>query len=1478
MTATRLRPRVNARFLIAAAVVALAAPLLAVVPSLAPPDSVLGRAFSVLASGAGCFDEQGNEVTCPISLDASPLPQGHLVGEQEIASLSRTGAGGIMLHPYEFATGGEIGSCDPAASACRLVTQGRVGPAPNGNQVPDDGDEVPISPLQRAAPDGDAAIVAGDFDGNGQQEVVTALNCRNGDNEICLSLYNPTTNTHLTPRPTGLYSDAVGAGTMRLAADLMLRTEAIVTHVAFRVNDDGGGLIATFTTSKPHGFVPGQPIRFDDPGTLEEALCPSLSIGIDCASDLGLDWRPVADVVDATKFEVQVGEAFKGPEATTDGEVPHVVVPDDWPAGASLGALVAAAPVGSTALRIGESATAPEAPFDISVDGETLTVASRASGPGSSATYTLQDPTTQPHAIGASVGLGCGPCTTSVTGLSPGLALAYDAPTHAAKLATFRIEPAASAWARLIDDRDVGSLGCIVTPCRDSLDITTGDYDGDGQAEIAVATSERILRFYAMADAKQLVSLGAGTDWAPQDIISPFAPYSVSITSGALVNTEESNLNGDDLAIAWGNLQTGEHEVVVEDVTTNFQLRPSTLDASLPGPIRGEWGTSPGPVIYAANSLVAVISPNGDEAWWITPGGGASCGSTCDANADGEPALSLADDDITDWTPYAPSTQITAWDAANATSIGAARRSTVRVAAGDFDADGLDDLVVADSRPINGANLAAAALRVELWTASVPTCTDELVSPAVTAACPEVDGAAVDPVWTKRLDAPVDQNTAAIGGGGSGQLSLAVGRLGRSEEIAADLSFPNQVNPDIVVSWTCRQATAAGSCGTPTAPNGPTEGVAVEPLAVHAPEGDDNTWFIEGTRGSSVTAAPVELDANAMSSNWAATAIALPDLDADSVTLGTPTDYIRTGMVRPLLILRSPPVHFDVFDRDGDGRSSPTETFDINNCFIDYLATGDSYVCETNVKYGVSSTVTSTIGGEVKNSFEIGAEAFVGHGFGLAVPAVGALTAEAKLTIRAKGGFDKQQKGTSEQTFSYASTVATSGGTDAVYAAVVTEEILEYPIFQGATMGFSSNDPVGYASSVSQPKTSFKWTSSDDLGIPLTSTGLVGSNILTYARTSDQLDAQPIDVEEVDQSGTLLTATTSADHGFTCSQASSEAGDLSGSGLDSLDKYPCSAAAVPVEIRGGSVFTGSYLVTRVLSADELQLSSNLSRSSSCEDGCDGSQLVRTPGRFPSDVWRIRRNHRLESRLETSRNSGYEGSLSWFFSAGLTAEASAEGVVGDKETGIYDATSFGLTLNADYTHNETQTMALQVGSDTAYSVTISGDIKPNVAYDVRPFLTQQVDGGVVLDWVAAPNVLDTFWQRYYFEPGPDPAFALPDLLTPYRTPYPNSHPDATTPLLLRSPDFHGWTCVVKSGTPAGAGRICTPTASATTEKPLTIVANIHNYSLRSYDSSRPVVVRFFLGDPSRGGYQIGETNVVSVRSPKCVNRWCLPAQT
>ena len=111
---------------IAALVAVTAASIIVVVPASLPPSP--SNPFTVKASAAGCLDDKGNPVTCPISLAPTPLPVGKTLGEQELSGLFGNAAGRATVQPYEFKSGSTIGHCLPRNAACGLTNEMAWGP------------------------------------------------------------------------------------------------------------------------------------------------------------------------------------------------------------------------------------------------------------------------------------------------------------------------------------------------------------------------------------------------------------------------------------------------------------------------------------------------------------------------------------------------------------------------------------------------------------------------------------------------------------------------------------------------------------------------------------------------------------------------------------------------------------------------------------------------------------------------------------------------------------------------------------------------------------------------------------------------------------------------------------------------------------------------------------------------------------------------------------------------------------------------------------------------------------------------------------------------------------------------------------------------------------------------------------------------------------------------------------------------------
>src|SRR4051794_26254937 len=99
MTTSRNGRRLVALATVNLLVVSLLGAVLTIGPSLLP-----GAPFTVQANGAGCLDENGHEVTCPISLQPDPLPVGKTIGEQELTGAFGDSSG-ARVQPYEWTMG-----------------------------------------------------------------------------------------------------------------------------------------------------------------------------------------------------------------------------------------------------------------------------------------------------------------------------------------------------------------------------------------------------------------------------------------------------------------------------------------------------------------------------------------------------------------------------------------------------------------------------------------------------------------------------------------------------------------------------------------------------------------------------------------------------------------------------------------------------------------------------------------------------------------------------------------------------------------------------------------------------------------------------------------------------------------------------------------------------------------------------------------------------------------------------------------------------------------------------------------------------------------------------------------------------------------------------------------------------------------------------------------------------------------------------
>ncbi len=206
-------------------------------------------------------------------------------------------------------------------------------------------------------------------------------------------------------------------------------------------------------------------------------------------------------------------------------------------------------------------------------------------------------------------------------------------------------------------------------------------------------------------------------------------------------------------------------------------------------------------------------------------------------------------------------------------------------------------------------------------------------------------------------------------------------------------------------------------------------------------------------------------------------------------------------------------------------------------------------------------------------------------------------------------------------------------------------------------------------------------------------------------------------------------------------------------------------------------------------------------------------------------------------------------LSWRLTSENETETTTENEVSFKLGGSVDLDipiPFipDFELEGDYSRQDVNTQSLRVRDRKGLSVDLGAiDLTVgNTRYDVTPYAYWATNGALVLDYavspeLAAPGFEDTWWQRRYGTQ-PDPAFILPWRYDPEKGADISEAQRQQTREIVFNP--------------------ATPEAGSV----VTIQARIHNWSL--LPTTRPIDVRFYLGDPNDGGVPIvgvnGETEV------------------
>jgi len=178
-------------------------------------------------------------------------------------------------------------------------------------------------------------------------------------------------------------------------------------------------------------------------------------------------------------------------------------------------------------------------------------------------------------------------------------------------------------------------------------------------------------------------------------------------------------------------------------------------------------------------------------------------------------------------------------------------------------------------------------------------------------------------------------------------------------------------------------------------------------------------------------------------------ATAVGDFDGDGVRLGEPVPYSVDEVRQPSVILKAPPVHYDIFG---------TDTFDISGCMGD--------LCEFSAAYSTVATTGYELQTEFKTDWGLGAHISCSTGF------MGA-SVEANFSINYGSNFSKIEGNSHSEVLSELISVS---GDDLLMFSSGHYDIWEYPVYWKIN-GVSYSD---YITIVKPAEWNYGWKSTKD--------------------------------------------------------------------------------------------------------------------------------------------------------------------------------------------------------------------------------------------------------------------------------------------------------------------------------------------------------------------------------------------------------------
>ncbi|TYL55420.1 hypothetical protein FXB39_03515 [Nocardioides sp. BGMRC 2183] len=1025
----------------------------------------------------------------------------------------------------------------------------------------------------------------------------------------------------------------------------------------------------------------------------------------------------------------------------------------------------------------------------------------------------------------------CAACGVSAESISSGVVVAWTGPTMTLNVATFAAAPGASRPFRLLDTRALGKLhDGQDASTREAIAVAVDDFRSGGADEIAVAWAGTCaeaacprLSFLAMDDGRRL-GLESTPDWGTAEgCVGEDEPVALSggaPTSISLASghfrSGRATTDGADLAIGWASAS----DTGVDHLLQTFDVTDDlTLAATRPLDASAADADSP----HCATLL------SRDESGGVE-----------------------------------------------------AQRSQVEIAAADLDGTEGDELVVAQTHPVAdsaSSDADVAPISVGLWSQGEDGGDGPGWRPQSRWQAP-VEG------WTQPIDSSGPDTTVptgyrAVGGGGAGQISIETGRIARRQTDATqEAAWPQAINPDVLVAWTCR---GTMTCGDPR--SSADTAVAVDALAVAVGEAGALSFERGSTRTASVRPADVPppggYDAGASDRTFVQLATA--DLDGDSSTLGDPVRSYAVGEVQPMMVMRAPPVEFLAADGshpayDTDGWISSAEIYDLSSCYAANGADTDNGECPMRTTYTTEGGSETSLAVAVQSTWGLdtalkGGLASGAHDDG--GDCMDPVCWETTLELAYAHREEQQTEDQRTRTFRYTTEQVAAPMQDRAFVATSDIEVNQVPVYYGTFSGGTlPAEPDLWTYSATPLDTVFSWISVNDPQYGSVFAGPTPGNVLSYPATGSQVETHRQSVASIRREGAnRLAVTTTSNHGYLCALQGGQVTTAFPSPVDAQ----CAGQQEPVRIRGAGSFDGTgYVVSAVRSPTEILLQRIGSQVPVASDPCDEGEctISRQPSALPVQTQEVGPGSGGSTSFTFGQVDGYEERYA--VSNGASAELATSGEVAGDISVLWEA-----HVKGEFEQNNQSMLSMVLESATTWSFEYGSASRPG-SYRVTPFLADDPkSGALALTWTASPVGASGLWGNPVFGYGavgdpdlparPDAAFSLPLLLEPYRT---HTGLDDNLDVILSSPDFATWTCAEDG--------VCRPPDALPVGQPLQINATVHNYALNPLPASvsRPLVVRFYLGDPARGGYVIAESKVtqtIESREDALVSaRWTPPA--